>query len=331
MAVLRASLVMDQRERLLASLDRSDIDRVPAASPVQTATEDLMAATGIYPPRSHTDPKAMADLARAAHELGGLEGVRVPFSADVDRAAFVAAGGKWESIDRFVVPDPRVHGQAPVVLKAVTLLREQYDDLPVLAGCGAPFTVAAAVMGEENAIMAVLSDQALLTVALEAAAEWCVGYAEALVAAGADVVVPLDPTATGEILGPDQFKRFALPYEQRQSRAIREAGGRSIMHICGDTSTNLALMAQSGMDGINLDQVMDLRRAREVLGPKVAIVGNVSPLGVLRTGRPEEVRAEAQRCLDDGADVLAPGCAFSLETPVENMRALVEVARTWRR
>jgi len=89
-------------------------------------------------------------------------------------------------------------------------------------------------------------------------------------------------------------------------------------------------MARSGMDGINLDQVMDLRKAREVLGPSVSIVGNVSPIGVLRSGSPEEVRAESLRCLENGADVLAPGCGFSPDTPVANMTAMVEAARTWR-
>lgn len=326
MTVQRGALRTDLRGRLLAALERGEVDRVPAASPVQTATKELMDASGVSFPQAHRDPAAMAALARAAHTLAGLEGVRVPFSADVDRAAFLdAAGGRpLEGVDRYEVPHPRSHGPAPVVLRAVALLRERCGEVPVLAGCGAPFTLAAALMGEENAIMAVLTDPARLTVALDAAREWCVRYADELIAAGADVLVPLDPTATGEILGPEQFERFALPGERSLARRIGEGGGKSIMHICGDTSLNLALMGRSGMDGLNLDQVMDLRRAREVLGPGIAIVGNVSPLGVLRSGRPEEVRAEAERCLADGADVLSPGCAFSPETPIANMRALAE-------
>ena len=65
---------MRQRNRLLTALERGEVDRPPAASPVQTATRELMEASGAFLPQAHRDPGPMAALARAAHDLAGLEG-----------------------------------------------------------------------------------------------------------------------------------------------------------------------------------------------------------------------------------------------------------------
>ncbi len=330
---------VNQRERLLAVLDRVEVDRVPVASPVQTGTYELMKASGASWPSAHYDPEKMAMLSMAAHAIAGLEGVRVPFQASVDQSAFLAAAshdgnppGKMpDDPSDFEVPQPE-QGLAPVLLKAVSLLRQKVNnDLPVVAGAAAPFTLACQLMGEEMAIMALAIEPTPVMTALNKAEEWCLIMAEELMKAGADVIVPLDPTATGDILSPNDYGKYALPGEQRVAHQVREHGGRTIMHICGNTSTNLHLMRESRMDGINVDQVMDLVAVKEVFGPKIAVVGNVAPYPILNRGTTKEVRAASLKCLRDGTDVLAPGCAFAPETPIENMRAMVRAAREWRK
>lgn len=324
---------MNQRDRLLDVLDRKNVDRVPAASPVQTATYDLMKASGISFPQAHQDPGAMAALSRAAHTHGLLEGVRVPFESAVDRGAFQEANSRLteltaDIIDRVEIPDPLVHGRAPVVLKAVAILREQVrDEVPILVGAAAPFTLACQLLGEEKAMMALVLDPGDLKAVIERAEEWALRYSSSIIEAGADVVVPLDPTATGDLIGPEAYRGFALPPQQRVARSIRDRGGRSIMHICGQTGPNLHLMAMSGMNAINVDQVMDLREVRRAVGEGMAIVGNVSPVTTLRKGTPEEVLRESLRCIEEGVDVLCPGCGFSPETPLENMRALAQAVQ----
>jgi [methyl-Co(III) methanol-specific corrinoid protein]:coenzyme M methyltransferase len=45
-------------------------------------------------------------------------------------------------------------------------------------------------------------------------------------------------------------------------------------------------------------------------------------------GTPADVAAETRACIEAGTDVVAPGCGFALETPFENMKAMVEMTRT---
>jgi len=333
---------MNERERLLAVLDHRPVDRVPVVSPTQTGTVDLMRASGAFWPQANGDAELMFRLSLAAHTVAGLEGCRVPFDAAVDASAFGAVTSletdrrqpaitgrpvsSPASLDLLEVPDPHRDGRAPVVLDAVSKLRQSLGEgSPVLCGVISSFTLAGQLRGEGDAMMDLVIDPGFLKALLEKAAEWDVQYARAAVRAGADVIVLVDATASGDILGPDQYEEFALPYQQRLSQAVREEGARSILHICGNTTLNLPLMRTSGVDGISVDQSMDMKAVKSALGPNIAAVGNVSPTSTLLFRSPEYVIEECMDCIEAGTDVLAPGCGFAPETPLANMKAMSAV------
>lgn len=333
---------MDERERLLAVLARESVDRVPVVSPTQTGTVDLMKASGAFWPQANDDPRLMYELSLAAHTVAGLEGCRVPFDVTVEASAFGAVTSheserrqpaitgrpvtSRELVDIVPIPDPRRNGRAPVVLEAVSLLRERLGRTsPVLCGVISAFTLACQLRGEASAMMDLMLDPAYLRVVLDKAFRWNVEYAQEAVSAGADVIVIVDATASGDILSPEQFEEFAQPYEKRLVQVVRDAGARSVLHICGNTALNLHLMKGTGVDGISIDQSMDLRSVKRLLGPKVAVVGNVSPTDTLLFRSPEYVVEECRECIEAGTDVLAPGCGFAPETPLANMRAMASV------
>ncbi len=333
---------MNERDRLLAVLEHQSVDRVPVVSPTQTGTVDLMKATGAFWPQANEKADLMFRLSLAAHTVAGLEGCRVPFDAAVDASAFGAVTSheserrqpaitgrpvsSRDSLDLLDVPDPHRDGRAPVVLEAVTLLRQVLGkESPVMCGVISAFTLAGQLRGEADTLMDLVIDPDFLKAVLDKAVQWDVDYVKAAVEAGADVIVLVDATATGDIVGPEQFQEFALPYQQRIARAVREAGAKSIMHICGNTSLNLPLMRMSGVDGISVDQSMDMREVKKVLGPGCAAVGNISPTTTLLFRSPEYVIEECRDCIDAGTDILAPGCGFAPETPLANMKAMASV------
>jgi MtaA/CmuA family methyltransferase len=125
--------------------------------------------------------------------------------------------------------------------------------------------------------MDLVVDPDYLRVVLEKAFRWNVEFAQEAVSAGADVIVLVDATASGDILSPEQYEEFAQPYEKRLVQVVRDAGAASILHICGNTRQNLPLMKATGADGVSVDQSMDMRWVKRTLGRKVAAVGNVSP------------------------------------------------------
>ena len=82
-------------------------------------------------------------------------------------------------------------------------------------------------------------------------------------------------------------------------------------------------MAQSGADIIDVDWMVPLDEARELVGPEVTLCGNFDPTAVLLQGNPQDVAEAAKRCLQAGGDkfILMPGCEVPPATPEQNIRA----------
>jgi MtaA/CmuA family methyltransferase len=333
---------MTEKERLLAALRLEEMDRPPCASPLQTGIVDLMRSCDAYWPQANDDPHLMARLAKSAHVVAGLESVRVPFDVTVDATAFGATTGK-ESLDRqpavlgcafttrdrleeAIVPDPEVAGRAPVVLEALRMLADDpaLEGTPIICGVVGPFMLAGQLRGTESALMDLVLDPDSLHLAVEKASRWGMAFSRAALEAGADVIAIIDATSSGDILSPGQFEEFALPYQRKVAASIREAGGRSVLHICGRTDGNMPHMIDVGADGISVDQAMDIGWVKRQVRGRAACIGNVSPTSTLLFGSPQDVRAETRRVMEAGTDVVAPGCGLAPLTPLANVRAMVE-------
>ncbi len=67
--------------------------------------------------------------------------------------------------------------------------------------------------------------------------------------------------------------------------------------------------------------------------PDIALWGNLDPVAVLAQGSTAEVQAAARRAIDTVAAcghprfVLSSGCTLAVETPPENLNAMLDVAR----
>jgi len=332
---------------LLAALRLDPVDRVPCACPLQTGTIDLMKASGAYWPEAHMNPELMAKLARAGHDIGGLESVRVPFDVGVDASAFGARTDQRRLIrqptilERAIrtpddlltiqVPDPTRAGRAPVVLEAISNLSEHCPTTPVICGVVAPFMLACQLRGEQEAIIDLVLRPGFMKQILDITADWGVAYALAALEEGADIICLVDGTSSGDVLEANQYEMFALPYQRRIAEAVAKHGGSSILHVCGNVNRNLRYMSQSGVNGISIDHCMQIDRVKQVLEGKVAIIGNLSPSSTLMMGTELEVSMETKKCIDCGTDVVAPGCGFAPETPLDNMRSMAQTTKTYGR
>ncbi len=328
------------RERLSAALDGRTVDRPPCVSPGQTAVAELQYLTGELWPLAHQDPRSMARLAASTVEVGLQEGIRVPFEITLDATAFGAGlemGAPLkqpyvirhplpdrEAIDRASVPDPLVDGRAPVVLEAIDILRG--SEAPLLCSVTAPFTLACFLHGERETLMGMLNEPQPVMKVLSLAERWGRAFAMEALRAGAEVIVLEDTWASGEILSPKLYAEFALPGETALASAVREAGGRSILQLCGHPRENLELMGASGVDGLVLHQDIDVSEARMLLSGECAVVGNLDPLSAVRMP-PATITQMCRKCVSDGVDVLAPSCGLDPATPLANLRAIAMAVR----
>ena len=190
----------------------------------------------------------------------------------------------------------------------------------VLGWVEGPFAEYSDLRGVENAMFDLIDKPEMFLKAGETIVQNEIAFARAQIKAGADMIGMGDAAAS--LISPKMYKELVLPLEQKQIEAIHKAGATVKLHICGNIINNIAHMAQSGADIIDVDWMVPLDKARELVGPEVTLCGNFDPSGVLLQGNPEDVAKAARECIKTGGKkfILMPGCEVPPATPEQNIR-----------
>jgi methanogenic corrinoid protein MtbC1/uroporphyrinogen-III decarboxylase len=136
------------------------------------------------------------------------------------------------------------------------------------------------------------------------------------------------PNCTVEQVSLATYEQFNLPYDNQISEACHPLG----IHHCG--SVNQVLNGYAKVRHLKFLEIgfgSDVRRTREVLGPKVAVNARINPV-LMKNGTPEEVAREVRRLIDQGE----PLKNFSIDTvgltygtPDENVKAARRTAAAY--
>ncbi|MBN2028252.1 MAG: uroporphyrinogen decarboxylase family protein [Actinobacteria bacterium] len=231
------------------------------------------------------------------------------------------------SINSLNRPDPSRDGRMPSFAAAVSMLKERLD-IPVGAYVIGPFTLAGEMAGAEHLATSTIRDRAFVEGLLSFTTVVIKDYAYALCEAGADLVIILEPTPV--ILSPASFERYSFPYICELAELIRRGGASPILHVCGESTHIIPEMIRTGVEGLSLDSPIDMAAVAEAVPSDLFLIGNIAPVEVMLEKGPEAVRAEvdalrsAMGCWDNF--IFSSGCDLPLDTPFENIEALVERA-----
>lgn len=335
--------VPSERERLLSILAGAGADRPACVIPggmMNMTTTEVARAAGVGLPQAHTDPAEMVRLARAAHDLAGIENYGVPFCMTVEAegmGARVDLGGATcePHVVSGVIPsaadlgelrplDP-TRGRAATTLEAIRALHGLDDGVPVVGNLVGAVSVAGTVLDMEVLLREMVRRREQAHALCELVAQGLVAYGRAMVEAGADVVCIAEPSGTGEILGPRLFGAYTVRYLNEVIAGI--GAPATIVHICGRLDRVLDEVARIDCDAFSFDATISVRAMRERLPGRV-LMGNVSTFA-LEEATPEKVRTMTGVTLRSGVDVVAPACGISMSTPTENLRAMTDAVRRW--
>lgn len=335
------------KKRLLNALQGKAVDRIPCLSVTQTGTVELMDRTGAVWPSAHSDPEKMADLALAGHEIAGLEAIRYPYCLTVlaeIMGCSVRMGTKEiqpsvlshpfsKGPENLKIPENLIErGRIPAVLRATEILKTRTGDLtngevPLIAGVEGPLTVFIHLAEMKNCLIWTIKKPDYFDTLMETCTEICIEYANALFEHGADVVCMPDGGIIGSgMVSPSVLENSVKPCYERFCKNVE---GPKILHICGDTLHSLKTLSECGFDAISIEEKVSIKAAKESVGDRAGIIGNISPSRTLLFGTPASVKAEAKQCLSEGVDILSPGCGIAPRTPLANIRALVEARDEW--
>jgi [methyl-Co(III) methanol-specific corrinoid protein]:coenzyme M methyltransferase len=313
-------------------------DRISVANPTSIVSVELMEKTGVFFPDAHLDPIKMAELAAGGYEILGFDSIMPEFSVQQEAEA-LGCMVDWGSPT--MMPDAKTHPvkevsqlQIPenllekpsikVVLQALELLRKNYgSQVGIIGKVMGPWTISYHMCGVQEFLLWTLTDPDKVRILLDRLKEVTIAFADAQFKAGADVVVIADH-ATGDLVSPKTYRDFLLPVHQEINQRI---GGPTILHLCGNCSDRLRLFVEAGFDGYHFEWQVDAKKAVHAVNHEMALIGNIDNKNVLFGGSPEDVYKQARYSIEAGVDILAPECAVPLQTPIENLKAIVDAAK----
>lgn len=321
---------MTPKERMKAFAAGQPLDRIPCMPLVSDQAYSLM---GGPMSQYYHSAELMAQAQIQAFEtcetdsvgagpglFGIAEAIGTKLAFPDDSVPYVAAPAitSYEDLDNLPVINPYRSGRFPIFFEALHLVQEAVKDRAGV-GCsiGGPITTAAAVRGTDHflkdmhrcpdmvhRLMQFVTDNALLVI-------------DALCDMGVKPSIA-EPTASGTMISDRHFQEFAKSYlTQYANRIIQRCGSGPFVHICGDTTKIWNDMVDLGATVLSLDNQIDLAEAKEQVGHRACLAGNVKP-AILWRGSPQQIAAEVRECLRKAYDsprgfILSSGCGCRWE------------------
>ena len=338
---------MNGYERVAAALRGERPDRVPVM-----LHNFMMAAreAGHTMKAFREDPAKLAGSFIRSVETYGYDGVLV----DVDTATLAGALGvplelpedepalcrgarlaSLEEVDDLEPPDVGRYPRAQVWLEAVRLLVRHFErEVHVRGNCDqAPFSLASMVRGAAEWMMDLMDEgnRERAERLLDHCAEAGLQFIRLMAATGAHMVSNGDSPAGPDLVSPQLYRTFALPWEKRLVDEAHRMGLPYALHICGRTDRILDGMLETGADALDLDSKTDTRLAHEKMKDRATLIGNLDPSGVIALGTPALVEEKTRELVAVFADtprlIVNAGCAIPATTSPANLRAMIRAAR----
>ena len=343
------------RSTILSILNKQKLNSHPLFSGLISVSEQGLGSVGLGFHETHRDAAKMARAAASTYRVSGFGSAALPLDICVEAEALGAtvdfreeseraeyprvADFLYNSVEEFNTKDTtpalaggaregtkvETEGRIPLVCEAIKLLKEDVgQEIAIGAWVPGPFTLLSLLVETMELYTTMRRRPEITHAALEITTQVLASVGNAYHEAGADFLTVHEMGGSPGVLGPRRFESVVLPHLQRLMSALPRP---VVLSACGNTNGAMKTLEASGADALSVDQVNDLARSREEV-PDVLLFGNLDPVRVISHGTPVEIAEAVSRVVRSGADAVWPGCDLYLQTPLENLRALVEASKS---
>jgi MtaA/CmuA family methyltransferase len=187
-----------------------------------------------------------------------------------------------------------------------------------------PAAEAADLRRLDNFFMDLMDDEEYIGELMDLCVDVALEFARPQVEAGADTIGIGDAAASQ--VSAELYESLILPREQRLVRGLKAMGAKIRLHICGNITHLLPGIASLGIDVLDVDHMVDLRKVRAAVGKGTAIAGNLDPVSAVFRSNPEAIRKQVLSCYQQAGNpfMVNAGCEIPSGTALENLHALCE-------
>lgn len=342
---------MTDGERGAAYFSGKEVDHIPFS--LQSNEEAMTDIFGYTTAQSLNDIEVMKEVLRRRRDEFGINGIKIGLRL---RTVGEAVGSKLyypevgiDRVEKHVLEDlgglrellkndPYKNPLYKGLIERCYKLKDAFPDMAVATVVAGPLTTAAAI----RPIELLLRDSVKHKQELKDLLEFCVYqtvawtdmFGKEFGSMGCGIC---DPVTCSDIVSSRQYHEFSEPYLKELISGITgNLGKKPGIHICGKTHPLWNDMLDLDVSSFSVDNSEDLEHAKEVLGGRFCLVGNVPPVDVMLLGTIDDVIASCRECIAKGADspkgyTLGTGCQVPIGTPRENFDAFIYAARKYGR
>jgi uroporphyrinogen decarboxylase len=218
--------------------------------------------------------------------------------------------------------------------EALKLIRRELGNRTALLGfAGSPWTLAnfmlegGSAREYTRAKQLFYTDRPLFDRLFNKLSQAVTSFLQMQIDAGVDAIQIFD--SLGGLLAHDAFEEASAKWIRSIIAALK--GNVPVIVFSKGTHGNWTALAETGADVLGIDWTVPLWDVKAMVGPRIAVQGNLDPM--LLTTTPETVAREAHRILTEMSGVV--GYIFNLghgvppNATVENIETLVETVRSF--
>lgn len=333
------------REKILSLLSGQKVDVVPAFSGLIHVTVEGLEREGLKLHEVHHNAGKMARAAASTFKSTGMPSATLPMDLCAPAEALGAELIFYENgemqfpqVRKVIFESTREIGEVVsgewkgesekwragrigLICEAIQSVKEDIGKDVVISGLiPGPYTLLLYLCNLTNMVMEMKKEPQMVTDALFHLSSFLAEIGKAYREAGADFITIHDMGGSAGFVGPSVYEQFVFPAEKD---LIGKMPKPNVLSMCGRMDKALHLLAQTGADAVSVDQMTDLKSARETLG-KTMLFGNLDPVATLLRGDDAQVVEAVIGAREAGMNAVWPGCDLVPSTPVQNIRKMLD-------
>jgi hypothetical protein len=153
--------------------------------------------------------------------------------------------------------------------------------------------------------------------------------------AGGDAIFIDDATATCDMISPEMYEEFSLPYLTQQVKEIQRFGKKAILVYFGGIADRIDMIKSTGADVLMMECSMkgyinDYSDISKKLGENICLAGNLNPYTDVEITTDNELAAKiremAKKGMEHGRYFTSTGSPLTPNTTVERIQKYIDIS-----
>lgn len=203
-------------------------------------------------------------------------------------------------------PDPLACRCLQPVLEAQQRLKESVgDQLPIIGVVMSPFSLPVMQLGFDQYLNLIYENPDRFQHLMRINTQFCVSWANAQLAAGANVICYFDPVSSTSIIPPELYQKTGYQVARETLARIK---GPTATHLASGRCLGIAdLLSATGTAAVGVSVDESLQELKAAFGGKLTLVGNLNGIAMRGWDR-QTARQEVQKAIQ----AAAPGGGYIL-------------------